>query len=383
MNPLTLLVVLAGGAALLAGCQERPQNQVATAVAAASAPAGELRYPSGAPQLTLLRSQAVEEVPVPLSQPLEARISYDEDATSRLQMPVSGRVVELNARPGDVVKAGQPLLVIDSPDVGSALADLERADADMQAKRRAVARLRELAPGDAVAGRELDQAEADFAQSSAERLRAERRLHNLNPLGLPTRGQRMTLRSPLAGVVTERNAGPAMELTPAQAAPLFVVSNLSRLWVLVDLPESLITRVHAGDTLQIETETATAPRRQARVIEVGRVIDPNTRRVTLRATVDNRDGRLLPEMFVRAWLQAAEGDKAVRVPNAAVVNRGVYAYAFVEAEPGRFVRRRLELAARGGDYSFVKQGLKAGERVVVSGALLLDAELSAPADAKP
>jgi cobalt-zinc-cadmium efflux system membrane fusion protein len=373
--------------ALLAGCQQQPQSPTATAtvtaVATAPATAGELRYPNGAPQLTLIRSQAVEEMPVPMSQPLEARLSYDEDATARLQMPVAGRVVEMNARPGDAVKSGQPLLVIDSPDVGSALADLERADTDMQAKRKAVARLRELAPGDAVAGRELEQAEADLAQSGAERLRAERRLHNLNPLDLPMRGQRMTLRSPLAGVVTERNAGPAMELTPAQAAPLFVVSDLSRLWVLVDLPESLVTRVHAGDTLLIETEAPSAPRRKARVAQVGRVIDPNTRRATLRATVDNRDGQLLPEMFVRAWLQSEEGDKAVRLPNAAVVNRGVYAYAFVEAEPGRFVRRRIELAARGGDYSFVSQGLKAGERVVVSGALLLDAELSAPAEAKP
>jgi cobalt-zinc-cadmium efflux system membrane fusion protein len=119
------------------------------------------------------------------------------------------------------------------------------------------------------------------------------------------------------------------------------------------------------------------------VDQIGRVIDPNTRRAQLRATVDNPDGTLMPEMFVRAWLHARDAGQAVRVPNAAIVNRGVYAYAFVEAQPGRFERRRVDLAQQGGAFSFVKSGLRAGEKVVVSGALLLDAEMSAPADAKP
>jgi cobalt-zinc-cadmium efflux system membrane fusion protein len=375
-----MLLAALAGALLQAACQDKPQAQPVAAAAQASSSPIELHYPVGSPQLTLIRSSVVEELPLPLSQPLEARLSYDEDATARISVPVSGRVVELLARPGDAVRAGQPLLVIDSPDVGSALADLQRADADVQLKRKAAARLRELAPGDAVAGRELEQAEADLAQADAEHARAERRLRNLNPLGLPVHGQRLTLRSPLNGVVTERNVGPAMELSPSLPAPLLVVSDLGRLWVLVDLPERLIDQVHGGDKLLIESEAASDSRREARVIQVGQVVDPNTRRATLRALLDNRDGRLLPEMFVRAWLQSRDGDRAVRIPNAAIVNRGVHAYVFVETEPGHFVQRRVELAARGGDYSFAKEGLKAGERVVVSGALLLDAELSAPAD---
>ncbi|MBV8037687.1 efflux RND transporter periplasmic adaptor subunit [Roseateles sp.] len=379
MNPSTpkplLLLLLA--AALLAACQDREPAPAAHAAAPAAA-ADEVRYAAGAPQLAMLRSQPAEAFAVPLAQPLEARLAYDEDVTARLSTSVSGRVVELPAAPGDVVRAGQPLLVLDTPDLGSAQADLARADADVALKQRAAARLRELAPGDAVAHRELEQAEAELAQARTERERAERRLHNLNPRGLPLRGQRLTLASPLAGVVTERNVGPAAEVAPAPPAPLFVVSDLRRLWVLADLPEKLVGRVRAGDRLLVETDAAPGERREARVVQVGRVIDPSTRRATLRAALDNRDGRLLPEMFVRAWLQPTDGVQAVRVPNAAVVNRGVYAFVFVEIEPGRFKRRRVELAARGGDDSFVKQGLAAGERVVVSGALLLDAELAAP-----
>lgn len=364
----------------------RPQPSVAATVGAAAvthavAP-DELQYQLGAPQLAMLHSVSVEELPVPLAQPLEARVAYDEDLTARMSVPVSGRVTSLLAQTGDTVKAGQPLLVLDSPDLGSALSDLERAQADVQVKRRAVARLRGLAPGDAVAAREVEQAEADLAQAVSEQTRAERRLKNLNPLGQPIQGQRMTLRSPLNGVVTERSAGPAMEVSASLSDPLFVISDLRRLWVLADLPERLVGQVHAGDRLLIEGEAA-GVRREARVEQVGRVIDPNSRRAVLRATVDNRDGRLMPEMFVRAWLQSRDALRAIRVPNAAVVNHGVYAYVFVETRPGHFQRRRVDLATRGGDFSFIRQGVIAGEKVVVSGALLLDAEMSAPMDARP
>ncbi len=389
MNPSKTILWAAVALALACGAYaawrftaSQPAPATAPPAAAQAVGPGELQYPPGAPQLTMLRSSPADVFAVPAMQPLEARLAYDEDVTARLSVPVSGRVTALHARAGDSVKAGQPLLVMDSPDIGSALADLERAEADVQARRKAAARLRELAPGDAVPAREVEQAETELAQASAERARAERRLKNLNPLGQAVHGQSLTLRSPLNGVVTERNAGPAMELSPALPAPLFVVSDLRRLWVLVDLPESLAGQVHPGDRLMLEAEPA-GRRQEARVEQVGRVIDPNTRRAVLRATVDNRDGSLMPEMFVRAWLQARDGGQAVRVPNAAIVNRGVYAYAFVEPQPGRFQRRRVEIAARGGAYSFVKQGLKAGEQVVTSGALLLDAEMSAPADAKP
>ncbi|RTL35902.1 MAG: efflux RND transporter periplasmic adaptor subunit [Burkholderiales bacterium] len=331
----------------------------------------------------MIRSAPAEAFPMPVAQPLEARLVVDEDVTSRLSVPVSGRVTALLARPGDTVRRGQPLLALDSPDLGSALADLERAEADLALKQKTVARLQDLSTGEAVARRDLEQAQADVAQARAERARAERRLHNLNPGGQPVQGQRLTLGSPLDGVVVERNANLAMEASPALSSPLFVVSSLRQLWVLADLPERLAGQVHVGDKLVIESDAVPQARREARVLQVGPGVDPATRRVVLRAAVDNRDGRLMPEMFVRAWLQAGPGAAAVRLPNTAVVVRGVQSFVFVETAPGRFKRRRVELAARGGDDSFVREGVAAGERVVTQGALLLDAEMSAPADATP
>ncbi|WP_343627066.1 efflux RND transporter periplasmic adaptor subunit [Roseateles puraquae] len=379
---LALVAVLAS-LGLSSGCTDSASQPLTRATTADGPAADEIRFAEGSPQLTMVRSAPAEAFPMPIAQPLEARLVYDEDATSRLSVPVSGRVTALLARPGDTVRRGQPLLALDSPDLGTALADLERADADLALKQKTVARLQDLSTGEAIARRDLEQALADLAQARAERGRAERRLHNLNPGGLPMQGQRLTLGSPLDGVVVERNANLAMEVSPAAASPLFVVSSLRQLWVLADLPERLAGQVRPGDKLVVEPDALPQARREARVLQVGPGVDPATRRVVLKAAVDNRDGRLLPEMFVRAWLQAGPGAAAVRLPNTAVVVRGVQSFVFVETAPGRFKRRRVELAARGGDDSFVREGVAAGDRVVTQGALLLDAELSAPADGSP
>lgn len=373
--------------ALLTACSKAPAPPSPAAPAPATtarhADADHLRFAPGSPQLTMIHSSVATAFPLPVAQPLEARLAYDEDVTSRLSLPVSGRVTELRARPGDRVRRGQALLVIDSPDVGSAMADLARAEADLGLKQKTVARLQNLSGGDAVARRELEQAQADLAQARAEQARAALRLRNLH-LGESSReGQRLTLRSPLDGVVVERNANPAMEVSPSLTSPLFVVADLRHLWVLADLPEKLGPQVRVGDRLVIESDALPQEHREARVVQVGPTVDPATRRVVLRAKLDNPDGRLMPEMFVRAWLPARRGEPAVRVPNTAIVTRGVHAFVFVETQAGEFQRRRVDLAARGGDDSFVSQGLTAGERVVTQGALLLDAELSAPADGQP
>jgi cobalt-zinc-cadmium efflux system membrane fusion protein len=110
-------------------------------------------------------------------------------------------------------------------------------------------------------------------------------------------------------------------------------------------------------------------------VQLGQVVDPNTRRVAVRARLDNPAGKLLPEMFVRASVLQDSG-VGVRVPNSAIVNRGVYTYVFAQTAPGEFQRRQVQLLTRGSDSSYVGEGLQGGESVVITGALLLDAELS-------
>ena len=340
-----------------------------------------LRYPEGAPQLAMIQSQIISASSVPLTEPLSARIAYDEDVTARIGVGISGRIVALKAGTGDTVKVGQVLADIDSPDFGTALADLNKARADEERKRQVLKRAKDLVPGEAIAAKDFEAARADYVQSQAEVARAEQRLKNLNPHGLLVLGQRIGLTSPLNGVVTERTATPALEVNPGMPAPLFVVTDPRRLWLLIDLPEKLLRRVKLGSAVAVESEAYPDERFNAKVSQLGQVVDPNTRRVVVRARLDNSAAKLLPEMFVRASISQDSGS-GVPVPNSAIVNRGVYSYVFVQSSAGEFHHRTVKLLTHGSDVSFVGEGLKGGEGVVTTGALLLDAEMSTRAGGK-
>ena len=338
--------------------------------------AGAIKFEAGAPQLALVRTQSIPVSPVPMADELSARIAYDDDVTARISPSFSGRIVELKAAPGDRVKAGQVLAVIDSPDFGLAQADLNKARADEKRKALAVKRAKDLVPGEAISTRDWEAVQADFTQAQAETARAEQRLKNLNPHDLQIKGQRVILASPIDGVVTERNATPALEVSPGMAAPLFVVTDSKRLWLQIDLPEALLGRVKLGSDVAIATDAFPDDRFRAKIIQLGQVINPNTRRANVLARIDNADGKLLPEMFVRASVLQQTGE-GVKVPNEALVIRGIYTYVFVETNPGEFTLRQVKLVKRGIDFSYVGEGLKGDERVVTKGSLLLDAELIA------
>lgn len=365
----------------VAGYSYRTSGSRASGSAPAPAPevkAGSeaIAFPQGAPQLSMLRSEPLSAVPIPLADTLAAKVAYDDDVTARLFAPVSGRIVALKAQAGDRVKEGTVLALIDAADFGTAHADLDKARADEERKRLAYERAKDLGPGEGIAAKDLEAARADFEASRAETARAQQRMRNLNPRGLPVNGQQIGLVSPIPGTVSERNATPALEVAPGATSPIFVVTDLRKLWLLIDLPERLLPVVKPGAHVAIESDAFPGEQFPARIVQVGQTVDPNSRRVVARAQVDNASGKLLPEMFVRASILQDKG-QGTRVPNGAIVNRGVYTYVFVETAPGRFERRRVELALRGSDSSYVTTGLAAGDKVVTTGAILLDAELAA------
>ncbi len=347
---------------------------VATAPHAPSDP-NVLRYPAGAPQLASIRAEPVQQVPLPLAEPLNGRVVYNEDVTARMTSPINGRVVAIKAQLGDGVRAGQTLLVLDSPELGSAKSDLEKAQADANLKHLALARAQTLYGGEALARKDLESAEADYAAARAEVQRARLLLHNLAPAGVVSSGEGYPLRSPIAGVVVDRQVNPGMEVRPDLPNPLFVVTDPSRLWVSVDLPENLLGKVALGHPVAIEVDAYSGQRFTGRIEKIAPALDPVTRRIMLRCSVDSGSAQLKAEMFARVTLLADAGKLAFRIPNAALVSDGLYSYIFVEQAPGVLRKRRVTLAAQDRDYAYSVNSLRPGERIVTSGALLLNSEL--------
>lgn len=338
--------------------------------------ARELRFPTGAPQLSFIKVEAIEALPEPLLDPLSARIAYDENYTVRVSSPIAGRVTRMLVQPGDRVTAGQPLIQVDSPEFAAAAADVTKSRADLQLKEKAYARSAELFQAEVIARKDFESAESDLRQSEAEQNRARMRLRNLDPAISDLGGSVYALRAPIAGIVAERNVNPGTEVRPDAQNPLFVITDPAHLWVIVDLPERNLGALRAGQGVFVEVDAYPNQQFPARVAAVGEVLDPSTRRVQVRCVLDNPKRLLKPEMYARVTPLADTKAKLPRIPNSALLTEGLYSFVFVEKEPGVFAKRQVTLGLQGRSETYVKQGLTGGERVVTVGALLLNSELA-------
>lgn len=356
---------------------DAPEQPTEPTVQRPSAEPGVLRFPTAAPQLAQLKVERAELAPVPMDEPLAARVAFDENATARIFPPIAGRVVEIHANVGDSVKAGAVLAVLDAPELGTAEADLAKARANAGQKQAALSRARSLFQAEVIAKRDLEAAEADAKQAAAEAERARLRLANLAPAGGVSPGsQRLQLRTPIAGVVAMRHINPAMEVRTDGDEPLFVVTDMSRLSVLVDVPERDLPIVTVGKSATIEVSAYPHRSFTGKVVRVAPTLDPQTRRVQARVAVDNPDGLLKPEMYAKVAILADSREELPKIPTGALLIEGVKNYVFVEREPGVFEKREVTLAVQTRNYAYVWNGVKGGDKVVSVGALLLNAELA-------
>lgn len=332
---------------------------------------GVISFPAGSADLDALQIATVTADPLPVSADLNARLAVNEAVTGRVGAPVAARVTALLADIGDRVRAGQPLARVDAPDLAQASADLLEAETAATLKARAATRARDLFAGGAVAQRDLEAATADSRLASAELARARQRLASLGGAGA---GTALALTAPVSGIVLDRQVEPGQQLSAGQG-PLFTITDPARLWLLIDVPESAIGRLHIGQQVNFTVDAFDARGFAATVEKIGLAVDPATRRVQVRARVDNRDLALKPEMFAHARLVADDGRMGVKLPNAALFERGLANHVFRQEGPGRFRRVTVTVEVRGEEYSWVTSGLKPGDRVVGEGALLLNAQL--------
>lgn len=339
----------------------------------------QLLFPPGAPQLAYIKTSPAVSAMLPASEPLAAKLALAENLTARISPAVAGRILQLHVEIGDQVKAGTPLVTLDSPDFGAAIADLHKAEADATYKQLTYKRARELWAGEAIARRDVESARADWQIAAAEAKRAQLRVRNLVPDG-KMQDEKLVLYAPIDGTVAYRQANPGLEVRPDMAAPLFVISNLSHLWVLVDVPERLISRVQSGNPLLLNFDAFPEKSFLATITRIAPVLDPNVRRVQVRAEIDNPDGTLRPEMFARAQLIDPRADSVVQLPAESVITGGVHPTVFVETNAGEFIQRRIRIAFQDAESVWLEPengGVAVGEEVVIDGTMLLTSELAA------
>ena len=332
-------------------------------------------FDASSPQIAALQTASVEPRRDSLLR-FSGRLVWNEDRTVRVFSPFAGRVVSIAARSGDHVTPGQTLAVLAAPELGTAQSEARKAEQDYALARKHLARIEELYGAGVAPAKDLQVAQAEVARTEAERSRTLARL-KLYGKDVNTEekqvDQQLALRSPIAGVVVERNLNPGQELRPdaQQDKALFVVSDPTHLWFVLEASERDLGELKRGVQVQLSTSSLGDERVAGRLMHVADAVDPQTRTVKVRGAVESSDPRLKAEMFVTAELKVAEA-KGLVVPARAVYLRGEQYFVFVDAGAGRYVRRAVKLGPASDGVQVVLGGLAPAEKVVVDGNLQLE-----------
>ena len=308
------------------------------------------------------------------------RVAFDEGRVAHVFSPVSGRVTRVLASLGQRVRKGDPLAVIESPDLASAWSDLVKARADATAAEHELERQKMLYEHQASAQRDYEAAQGNAEKSRAEIARARLRLRTLHAPEDGPATQEFLLRSPLSGVVVARTATPGLEvqgmLSSANVvAELFTVGDADPVWVWGDVYERDLGRVHRGQKAAITAVAYPGTVIPGTVDYVADTLDPQSHTAKLRTSVPNPGRSLKPEMFVTVSVELGLR-RQLAVPRSAVVRSGEKQTVFIEdgtAADGRrrFVQRPVETGDADGGWIGIASGLQPGERVVVAGSILL------------
>lgn len=383
---------LAAGAA---ACRSAPAEAPAQDAAAAAPPAvivldETARSRAGitiGPARRILRTDTVDAPGI---------VALNEARTARIGSLADGIVVSVSVQIGDRVRAGQLLASLHSHTVHDAWAGYRKAKADerrllteLRYASDALARAERLIADQAISRQELQRAQADkvVAEESLNMGRTEvrRAEEELEHLGItngddPTgeHGEQIPVRSPFAGIVLERLVTQGTAVNPG--SPMFVVSDLSTIWVLAELDEGHLAAAQAGRPVTVRVAAYPNDPFVGTVTYIGETVNPKTRRVTIRSEVPNRDGRLKPEMY--ATVQVGEGDprEIVAVPSSALQMVDGRATVFVSDTPDRFRPVTIEPGSERDGLLEVRRGLNEGEQVVTGGAFILKSELLESSD---
>jgi membrane fusion protein, heavy metal efflux system len=355
---------------------------------------GLTRYSPTPAEWASLSVQPVVEKAFRAEHVTEGKIAIDEDRSTPVFSPYAGRVTRLLARPGDSVVKGQSLFVIEAADNVQAQNDFITAMTAMNKAKSALAlaeiqdkRARDLFEGKAVPLKDFQQAQAILIQaqndmrSSQSALEASR--NKLKILGLSDddiasfqdKGRinpETTIFAPISGTVVQRKIGPGQYVNSGASDPVYVIGDLSTVWLTAFVRESDAASVSVGQEISFNVLALPGRSLFARINYVATAIDPATRRLLVRATIDNKDRMLKPEMFANVTIYSPSDHAAVGVPKQALIYEADQVRVWVAHEDKSIELRSIKPGLTNGDLVEVLGNLKPGEQIVTKGSLFID-----------
>jgi cobalt-zinc-cadmium efflux system membrane fusion protein len=375
--PAILLFILAPG--VLAGCGSGPgqaeSNMTSYSSSEAKADTAELfKVPED--QMAHVQIATVEKSQIPRVLRLTGAVAYNAFKTTPVFSAVGGPVMEILAEPGQDVRSGQTLLTVRSPDYSAARSAYMKALSASELSDKNFERSKDLYEHHAIAERDLQQAESDRAQAQADLQSSEDALRalGLKDLEAVKKATKTTseipVLAPVGGQIVERLVGPG-QLLQAGSTQCFTISDMSTVWVLVNVYQNDLAYVHSGDAVEITTD-AYPTTFHGKISYVAAALDPTTRTVQARIVTENPGNKLKKDMYVNATVQAGALKDVLTVPDSAVLrDTENMPFVYVLSGTNQFARRQVKIGDSSNGRTLIESGLTAGERVAGDGSLFL------------
>jgi cobalt-zinc-cadmium efflux system membrane fusion protein len=327
-----------------------------------------------------LRIEEVREQSASKVLTASGKIGFNEDRITHVVAPTTGYILELKAKVGDPVKEGQMLAVIKSKELAEAIADYLTSQRDLDLAQKNYAMTKDLFEHEAASRMAFQQTENDLAKArmqverNAEKCRlmgvSETALSESNRKPIPPR---VEIKSPINGVVTERQATTA-QYVAADGTPLFTISDLSTVWVLADVFERDLRLLRPNQRAQVTTPAFSDQAFAARVSRIDNALDPATRTVKVRCVVTNNSSRLKPEMFAAVSFFLEESVPTITIPAQAVLTESGFSFVYLVKADNTFVRQKVDVQPGEPGRLRLIAGLQVGDRIVTGGTILVRAQ---------
>ena len=370
-----LTLMLAGVIGTAAGCgsQQTPVSASSSSEQPSTSQPELFTVPPE--QMTHIHTVTVTPVRLDRMLRLTGAVAYNAFLTTPIISQAGGPVSRIVVSPGDHVGSGQPMLYVTSPDYSLQSATFVKARAAFELADKNFTRAADLYAHHAIAEKDLQQAESDRNQAQADLEASAATLHILgirdpDSLAGHAFSPEIPLLAPIEGEVVERLVSPGQLLQPG-ATQCFTISDMSSVWVLVNVYEKDLADVRVGDTVAIQSD-AYPEVFHGKISYVAPALDPNTRTVQARIVTSNPGQRLKKDMYVTAIVSAGSIPNALAVPDAAVLrDTENLPFVYVEAGANQFARRPVNIGFTRAGQTQITDGLKSGERVVDDGGIFL------------
>jgi len=302
-----------------------------------------------------------------------AKVQADPDRVVHVYPPVSGRLVSLKIRPGDAVKQGQVIAILESSDAAVARSDYEKAKIEAARTSQAEKRAALLLQHEVVSQKDYEDAKAQAETAQTDLARSEQRLRMLG-LSSTSNSDEVAVKAPRSGIVLEIGAATG-ELSKSldNASSIATIADLSSVWVVGDLYEKDLSLARRGTPAKITLAALPEKSWSGTISNVSDVLDPATRTLKARVVLPNPQHMLKPEMFATIHL-VGHKQELMTVPTTAVLHEGSNTFVMVKKSDGTYEKRNVTIANATADKTEIASGLRPGEMIVTSGAELLRGE---------